>query len=230
MALTDNQIERYSRQIIVPGVGGRAQERLLASCVALVAEPIDAAGALAYLAGAGVGRIVVHPATDPSSYSETVARMRDLNPDVRAVIASDEASDRSDLVLALIGGAPAREAAARIWRPRRLVAQGTRAVKFCPAVVARLDEPARIAILPGPPPCPLCAEADLLTPTARRAAHAGVIAMVAIVEAFKLLAGFAGRTTGAELIEFIGYACAPHALGRRRPSGGGPACCACEGP
>src|SRR5580704_13393341 len=95
MALTDNQIERYSRQIIVPGVGGRAQELLLASRLALIAEPADAASALAYLAGAGVGRIVVHPVGDSASYSEIIERLWDLNSDVRIRIASDEPSEES---------------------------------------------------------------------------------------------------------------------------------------
>ena len=230
MALTDNQIERYSRQIIVPGVGGRAQELLLASRLALIAEPADAASALAYLAGAGVGRIVVHPVGDSASYSEIIERMRDLNSDVRIGVASNEPSEEPcGLMLALIGDACAAETVARIWRTHHRGAQGSRTRDFDAAVIARLDMPGRIALLPAPPPCPLCADAELLSPPGERAANAGAIAMVAVTEAFKLLAGFAtGRTPGAELIEFNGYACAPRALGRR--SGEGQARCACETP
>ena len=88
MVLTDTQIERYSRQIIVPGVGGHAQERLLASRVAIVAAPADASGAVAYLAGAGVGRIVVHPVGDGAPYRALVERIGDLNPDVSVEIAT----------------------------------------------------------------------------------------------------------------------------------------------
>ena len=36
MALTPSQLERYSRQIILPTVGGRGQEALLNSTVAVV--------------------------------------------------------------------------------------------------------------------------------------------------------------------------------------------------
>ena len=105
MPLTDNQIERYSRQIIVPGVGGRAQQRLLESCAAIVGEPADAASALAYLTGAGVGQIVMHPVGDRAPYAAIVERMRDLNPDVRVKIANDETPSQCDLILALVGGA-----------------------------------------------------------------------------------------------------------------------------
>ena len=122
MILTDTQIERYSRQIIVPGVGGRAQERLLASRVAIVAAPADASGAVAYLAGAGVGRIVVHPVGDGAPYRAMVERIGDLNPDVSVEIASDEMPEQCDLMLALIGDAPAAEAAARVTREHRCAA------------------------------------------------------------------------------------------------------------
>lgn len=233
MVLTDHQIERYSRQIIVPGVGGRAQERLLASCVAIVAEPADAAGALAYLAGAGVGRIVMYPVGDHASYDAMVERMRDLNPDVSVYIADDVKDDatpgRCDLMLALIGGARAAEAAARIWRAPHEGAQGAHEHCSRAAIIARLDTPGRIALLPAPPPCPLCAEMDLLSPPpGARAANAGAIAMVAVTEAFKLLAGFGGRQFDAELIEFDGYVSRRRALGRRL--GGGQARAACEAP
>jgi len=231
MALTDNQIERYSRQIIVPGVGGRAQERLLASRLALVAEPADAASALAYLAGAGVGRIVVHPVGDSASYGEIIERLRDLNPEASIRIASDEPSQESyGLMLALIGDARAAETAARIWRAHHPGVQASHIWDIDAAVVARLDTPGCIALLPAPPPCPLCVDVEVLNPPGERAANAGAIAMVAVTEAFKLLAGFAAeRTPGAELIEFDGYTCVPRALGRR-PNSGGQARCTCETP
>jgi molybdopterin-synthase adenylyltransferase len=235
MSLTDNQIERYSRQIIVPGVGGSAQERLLASCVAIVAEPADAANAVAYLAGAGVGRIMMHPVGDRASYPALVVRTRDLNPDVSVRIANDASSaasddtpsrasndaarDESDLTLALIGDARAAEAVAHLCRARRCAA----------TIIARLDAPGRIAILPASPPCPLCAEGDLLSPPGARAGSAGVIAMVAVTEAFRLLAGVAGQHPEAVLVEFDGYVSQPRALGRRRASGGGRQTpCVCE--
>ena len=237
MGLTDNQIERYSRQIIVPGVGGRAQERLLASCVAIVAEPANAASTVAYLAGAGVGRIVIHPIGDRAPYDAMVERMRDLNPDVSVSIAADETTDRYNPILALIGDAPTAEAAARLWRGPRAGAQGAPARGPRAAIIARLDTPGRIALLPAPPPCPLCADADLLRPPGGRAGITGVVAlapsagaitMVAVAESFRLLAGFAGQQPEAQLIEFNGYASRARALGRRRLRGGAQARCACK--
>lgn len=228
MALTDNQIERYSRQIIVPGVGGRAQERLLAACVAIVAAPADAAGALAYLAGAGAGRIVMHPVGDAASYDAMAERMRDLNPGISVSLGGDEIPERCDLILALVGDAPTAQAAARLWHAPRIGAQGVREHRCPAAVIARLDAPGRIAILPAPPPCPLCAESDLLRPPGARAANAGAIAMVAVAEAFRLLAGVAGQQPEAVLVEFDGYVSRPRALGWRRLCGATQARCACE--
>jgi hypothetical protein len=218
MVLTDTQIERYSRQIIVPGVGGRAQERLLAARVAIVAAPAYAFGAVAYLAGAGVGRIVVHPVVDGAPYRTMVEQIGDLNPHVSVEIVSDEMPEQCDLMLALIGDAPAAEAAARVAREHRCAA----------AIVARLDMPGRIALLPTPSHCPLCADADLLSPPHDRASNAGTIAMVAVTEAFKLLAGFAGQQPEGRLIEFDGYVSRTRVLHRRRVIGGGEARCACE--
>ena len=60
MGLSEEQIQRYSRHILLPEVGGVGQERLLASSV-LIAYSEDeesaALTALVYLAAAGVGRI-----------------------------------------------------------------------------------------------------------------------------------------------------------------------------
>lgn len=224
MALTDTQIERYSRQIVVPGIGGRAQERLLASCTTVVAAPAEAAAALAYLAGAGVGKVVLYPVGDEAPYRALIERTRDLNPEVSVAMApdasdasTDRSSDASGLMLALIGDTRTADAAARLAREHR----------YAGAIVARLDAPGRIALLPAPPPpCPRCADADLLSPPGERAANAGAIAMVAVAEAFKLLAGMAGQRPEAQMIEFHGYASGVRALGCR-PSGGAPARCAC---
>ena len=68
MTLTDAQIDRYSRQIIVPRIGGRGQERLLAARMLLAGDARDIEAPLAYLVGAGVGAIGVRePATKPDS-------------------------------------------------------------------------------------------------------------------------------------------------------------------
>jgi molybdopterin-synthase adenylyltransferase len=55
--LTERQIERYSRQIILPEIGGRGQERLLSSAAAVVGAGDTARIAAIYLAAAGVGTL-----------------------------------------------------------------------------------------------------------------------------------------------------------------------------
>lgn len=54
MVLSDAQIDRYSRQILVPEIGGRGQERLLASVVACAGESLLVGVATQYLTAAGV--------------------------------------------------------------------------------------------------------------------------------------------------------------------------------
>lgn len=57
MALTDELVGRYARQLLVPGFGEAAQERLLAARVRAVGVDAVAAPALVYLVEAGVGRL-----------------------------------------------------------------------------------------------------------------------------------------------------------------------------
>ena len=52
--LTDAQVERWSRQIVLPEVGARGQERLLAARVAVHGDGAAAATATTLLAGAGL--------------------------------------------------------------------------------------------------------------------------------------------------------------------------------
>ena len=61
--LDDETVERYARQIIVPGVGARGQARLLARTVAVLGNSVGVEAARAYLAAAGV-RVMTAPFAD----------------------------------------------------------------------------------------------------------------------------------------------------------------------
>jgi len=55
--LNEEQIERYSRQIILPNVGGKGQEKLLSSKVLIIGAGGLGSPCALYLASAGVGKI-----------------------------------------------------------------------------------------------------------------------------------------------------------------------------
>ena len=98
---TDDQLERYSRHILLPEVGGVGQEKLLAASVLVVGAGGLGAPMLQYLAAAGIGRLgtidadtvdlsnlqrqVIHRTQDIDVPKvESAARMiRDLNPDIQ---------------------------------------------------------------------------------------------------------------------------------------------------
>ena len=117
--LADALIERYSRQIILPQVGGKGQEKLLASRVLVDIPPAPSgtvgaeaglahAAALLYLAAAGVGTVGVTrttgaplfgklaeaTATSESAEDQAVLPLADtlrrLNPDCTVVHHADE--------------------------------------------------------------------------------------------------------------------------------------------
>jgi adenylyltransferase/sulfurtransferase len=100
MPLSEQQIERYSRQIILEEVGGTGQEKLLSSKILIVGAGGLGAPAALYLAAAGIGTIgiidsdkvdltnlqrqIIHHTTDVGAEKVTSAenKMRAINPDV----------------------------------------------------------------------------------------------------------------------------------------------------
>lgn len=57
MSLREDQIERYSRQIILPNVGGKGQEKLLNAKVLIIGAGGLGSPCALYLASAGIGKI-----------------------------------------------------------------------------------------------------------------------------------------------------------------------------
>lgn len=103
MSLTNEQIERYSRQIILPNVGGKGQDKIMKARVLVVGTGGLGAPCSFYLAAAGVGRIglvdsdkvelnnlqrqIAHT-TDSVGFLKTEsakARLRALNPEVEVI-------------------------------------------------------------------------------------------------------------------------------------------------
>lgn len=213
MGLSNQQIERYARQIIVPGVGGIAQERLMSARLMLAGRAVDVGSILAYMVGAGVGEIQLRlPASDAAEQDSLIGRAAQLNPDVM-VEPKAETVRGLNLILAIGGDSDASEL---ILSPRVVCPD-------VPLIFVRLNEPAKIAIFSRCPPCPLCADADLVNSSKPRGDNAGFIAMVAAAEAFKLLA-CATLPPSPILIEFNGFACSTRELRRTSLS----AQCACS--
>lgn len=90
--LNDAQIDRYSRQIVLPEIGGRGQEVLLRSAVCIVGSGEVASTAALYLGAAGIGRILCVAATahDAVATATLAAAVAAVNPEI-AVEANDQA-------------------------------------------------------------------------------------------------------------------------------------------
>src|ERR1051326_5136463 len=103
--LSDSQIERYSRQIVLSEIGGRGQERLLASEVAIHGGGDGALVCARYLAGAGVGLLGLADAA-----ARTALAREKGNPDCRIAPSAPCASPG---VVIVIGGRLAVELSRR---------------------------------------------------------------------------------------------------------------------
>src|SRR5690606_15284778 len=101
MALTDAQIERYSRQIILPEIGGTGQERLAEATVVLAGAGTLAQVTGRALAGCGIGHLRL--ATDAGAL---VASLRALNSriDLQPVDAVPAGAAAASIAAALAAG------------------------------------------------------------------------------------------------------------------------------
>jgi molybdopterin-synthase adenylyltransferase len=215
MALSDAQIDRFSRQIVLPQVGGIGQERLLGSAVALAGEGELAAITALYLVAAGVGRIVLH-----GQHRSLSAELGDLNPDVLLTLASGVlGSVDADVLIACDVLLAEIYAAAAAGRP--LVAGGINAhggwfvVADAPVICASCA--ARQAIGFGVLP-----HSTILSSTA------GVVGSLMSIAVLKLLLGL-HQPSGREWLQFdtAGSTLTPHSIARAADC---PVCAVAEAP
>jgi hypothetical protein len=100
MRLTEAQQERYARHLLLDGLGGDGQERLLASCVRLRGTRRAARWAARYLAASGIGTLIL----DDSAAAE---ECRALSPNTRVLEPRDlDRSPDLDLDVDLHGTGP----------------------------------------------------------------------------------------------------------------------------
>jgi len=105
--LTDAQQERYARHILLDGIEGAGQERLLAARVRVRGSNRAARACALYLAASGIGGLAVEGG-DPEG------ELAGLSPDLRLLGAADDV----DLDIAAgepAGSGPAEAAASGAW-------------------------------------------------------------------------------------------------------------------
>src|SRR4051794_15420951 len=214
MTLTDGELERYSRQLVLPEWSGAAQERVMGASAIVVGAGALGSPAATYLAAAGVGRIGVVD-SDAVELSNLHRQPLHFTPDVGAPKA-ESAAIKLGLInpSTIVDPFPARldEANAEaILTGADVVVDcsdsfGTRyAVNdACCAIGVPLVEAGVLgfqglvlSIRPGESACYRCAfptpPAPGSVPSCREAgvlgAMAGVVGSIQALEALKLLAG-----------------------------------------
>lgn len=225
LIFTEEQIERYSRHIILPEVGGIGQQRLLAARVLVLGAGGLGSPVGLYLAAAGVGTIgvvdadcvdlsnlqrqILHATRDlgrPKCLSAQ-ATMEGINPDVR-VIPHQTRLDSSN-ALSLIGDYEVVVDGSDNF-PTRYLVNDACVMLGRPLVHAGIlrFEGQVTTIVPGEGPCYRCLypEPPLpgLLPSCQEAgvlgATAGVIGAIQATEALKLLLGIGDALIGRLLI------------------------------
>ena len=222
-ALTDGERERYQRTMAIEGFGEEAQGRLKAATVCCIGAGGLGGPVLQYLAGSGVGRLIVvdddiveernlqrqtlygNATLGASKADSAAARLRDLNPLVELIAVTRRVTE--DSVDAILGGCDVVVDAVDNLPTRLLVARACQrlglplvfgAVQAVNGQVTVLWERHGLALsdlFPSPPQdCPTAAEVGVLGPMT------GWVGSVMATEVVKLITG-----TGEPLLGRVMY-------------------------
>lgn len=98
MRLTDEQIELYSRQIILREVGGIGQQKLRAARVLIMGSGAARDACASYLVGAGIGELTLVASADAGAEPglRTLPAPETRVPDARVRVAGDDSDDGFD--------------------------------------------------------------------------------------------------------------------------------------
>ena len=222
---TDDQIERYSRHIILPEVGGDGQRKLLASKLLIIGAGGLGSPAGLYLAAAGVGTIgiVDSDAVELSNLQRQVLHatsclgrakclsakdtMENLNPDVQVVPYQQRLTSAN--AMEIIGGYDVVLDGSDNFPTRYLVNDACvmAAKPLCHAGIFRFEGQVT-TIVPGRGPCYRCLYPEPpppgLVPSCQEAGilgvTAGVVGLLQATEAAKLILGIGELLVGRLLL------------------------------
>ncbi len=248
VGLTDEQLRRYSRQLILAEVGGAGQRRLFEARVLVVGAGGLGSAAALYLAAAGVGTLgLVDPdAVELSNLNRQIlhgtkdldrpkvdsaqGRLEDLNPDVRVV--AHRARVSAENVVGLLSGYGVVVEGSDSLETKLLV-NDTCVALGLPVVVAGIVgwDGQLLVVRPGEGACYRCAVPAAppagAVPSCQDAGIlgpvAGVVGSLQAIEALKLCLGQPAAT--GELCLYDGRAGTIARVAVRRD----PACAACGG-
>lgn len=225
MALTDEQLSRYSRHITLKEIGVRGQKKLLASKVLIIGAGGLGAPAAMYLAAAGVGTIgiadsdkvelsnlqrqIIHTTKDldKSKVGSAAETMKALNPDVNVV--TYETYINSENIAEIISDYDFIIDGADNFPTKFLINDACVLGQkpFCHAGILRF-EGQLMTYVPGKGPCYRCIfgapPPKDAVPSCREAgvigAMAGIIGSMQALEAVKYITGQGELLTGRMLI------------------------------
>jgi adenylyltransferase/sulfurtransferase len=226
VSLSDLQLERYARHIVLREIGGEGQRALLAAHVAVIGAGGIGSPVIQYLAAAGVGRLTVidYDRVDLSNLqrqllfgtadtgrpkaeraSEVVAA---LNPDVAVEIRSERLD--ADNAKDLLAGADAIVDGSDNFATRLVVADAAQALRI-PLVSASVAQfEGQLAVYRGweaDKPCYRClvgADPGMAEQSCAEqgvlGAMAGVMGSLAAMEAIRAITGFGEDSAGKLLL------------------------------
>ena len=230
--LTDSQLDRYARHIILKEIGGAGQQRLLAAHVALIGAGGIGAPAIQYLAAAGIGRLtlidddvvslsnlqrqVLFATEDVGTLKvrAAVAAVARLNPDVR--VTTRETRIGPDNAAGLLAGVDVVIDGSDNFATRLAVADATQALRI-PLVSAAIGQfDGQLGVFRGwedAKPCYRClVGSDPDRPDVSCAdqgvlgALTGVLGSLAAIEAIRAIVPFGADPAGTLLlIDALGF-------------------------